>query len=174
MKRIIIILFLILPFYVFSQDAMTLSEVVEVPVVNKDELFIRARQWYNENFKSSKDVLQVSDKETGELLGKGIMDISYTYKYMGLKITQDQVSFQFNVWVKDGKFKYEMTNFIEKVFAFDLITTTDIHYKGKWGYNEDKINEIYGLMKQSVKDKAKLLLDDLKIKMSKTTKSSDW
>lgn len=37
----------------------------------KEEVFRRARRWWVNNYRSAKDVFQLVDKETGEIIGKG-------------------------------------------------------------------------------------------------------
>jgi len=178
MKNLIVILLVIFPFLVFSQEPLSYSETIEVSGVNKDELFIRGREWFNANFKSSKDVLQIADKESGELLGKGIMEVVCTYRYLGERKLTSVVNFQMNVWVKDGKFKYETTNFLvpgkSEDIDFGLITTSDETKKTFYGLNAKKMNEIYLSLKKGTEAKAKLMIEDLKLKMSKKSKSSDW
>lgn len=176
--KLIIILLVVFPFIVFSQEPLTFSEVIEVPNVNKDELFIRGREWFNGNFKSSKDVLQVADKESGELLGKGIMEVICFYKYMGERTFPADVNFQLNVWLKDGKYKYEMTNFTvpgnRQSIDFGLITTSDETQKTYPGFNAKKMNEMYLSIKNGTEVKAKLMIADLISKLNKSSKSTDW
>jgi len=43
----------------------------ETPGLSKAEVFRRARRWWVLTYKSAKDVLQLSDENTGELIGKG-------------------------------------------------------------------------------------------------------
>ncbi|MBV5313192.1 MAG: DUF4468 domain-containing protein [Prolixibacteraceae bacterium] len=178
--KLLIILLVVFPFIVFSQEPVTFSEVVEVSNVNKDELFIRGREWFNGHFKSSKDVLQVADKESGELLGKGIMEVIYTYKLMGEREASTDVNFQLNVWVKDGKFKYEMTNFFvsgsssKGSIGFGLITTSDETQVTYPGLSAKKINEMYLSIKNGTEVKAKLVIADLISKMNKNSKSTEW
>jgi len=175
MKPIFLILLMSVSIGSFSQEPLTYSEVVEVSGVNKDELFVRGREWFNENFKSSKDVLQVTDKDNGELLGKGIMEVTYTYRYLGERTITSDVGFQMNVWVKDGKYKYEMTNFSDNSnFEIGLITTLDETHKTFPSVSAKKMNEIYVALKIGTKDKAADLIDNLKSGMSKKAKSSDW
>lgn len=173
-----LILLIALPFFAISQEPLTFSEVIDVPGVDKNELFIRGREWFNENFKSAKDVLQIADKETGELAGKGVMEAIYVFRYMGERKFPTDVNFQMNVWVKDGKFKYEVTNFIvpssAKSIEFGLITTSSETDKTFPGYSSKKMNEMYLSIKEGTETKAKLLIEDLKMKMSKKSKSSDW
>lgn len=85
---------------------------------------------FNENFKSSKHVLQIEDKETGELAGKGTMEVQFIIKYLGERSYPSDVDFKMNVWVKDGRYKYQITDFIAKSndkqsLNFGLITTSD-------------------------------------------------
>ncbi len=176
--KLLLTFFLFFPLTILSQEALTLSEVIQVSNTDKNELFIRGREWFNNNFKSSKDVLQISDKETGELLGKGIMKVNYTWRYMGEKQSIIEVSFQMNIWVKDNRYKYELTNFntIEDGMNinFGLITIsneTNVKYSG---FNEKKLNEMYLSIKQGTITKANQLIKDLKHKMEQESSSSDW
>lgn len=80
------------------------TNVVEVPSANKDELFARARKWFALSYKSANDVVQLTDKESGELVGKGnftVVWLAYT-RYIGHTIS---------ISVKDNKFKYVINNF---------------------------------------------------------------
>ena len=178
MKNLLFVLLLFVSMISFAQEALIFTEAIEVPGINKDELFIRAREWFNENFKSSKDVLQIADKESGELSGKGFMEVGYMFHYLGERKFTTDVNFQTNVWVKDGKFKYEMSNFdaggSSSSIDFGLITTSDDTKKTFPGYSAKKMNEMYLSIKQGAIVKAKLLIEDLKLKMSKKSKSSDW
>ncbi|KAF5078477.1 hypothetical protein DSECCO2_140150 [anaerobic digester metagenome] len=174
----ILLLFSIFYLNVFSQEAIVYSEVVEVSDTDKDELFIRAREWFNETFNSSRDVLQISDKETGELSGKGLMKVNYTFNYMGKRNFSCDVRFQVSLWVRDGRYKYEFTNFFiegnDDSIEFGLVTTsneTNIIFKG---YSEKKLNEIYLSIKESIDARTKILIEDLNIKMKTKSKAVDW
>ena len=176
--RLILIFLIAFPFYSASQELLEYSEIIEVSNVNKNELFIRGREWFNENFKSAKDVLQITDKESGELSGKGIMEVHYVFKYMGKREFTSNVRFQMSVWVKEGKYKYEITNFYitgdNASIEFGLITTSNETNVKFPGYSAKKLNEMYLSIKQGAELKAKLLIENLKLKMSKKSKSSDW
>ncbi len=106
-------------------------------------LFERGREWFNDNFKSAKEVLQITDKENGELSGKGIMEIHYVFKYMGKREFTSNVRFQMSVWVKDGKYKYELKNFNipgdSESIAFGLITTSNETNVKFPGYSAKKL-----------------------------------
>ena len=79
------------------------SEVVNVDSVSASVLYGRAIEWANENFKSSKAVIQSADKATGVILCKGALHLSLP--------AEDWVFFSFNIAIKDGKYKYVFKDF---------------------------------------------------------------
>ncbi len=64
---------------------------------SKDQLYQRGRAWFNSSFKSSKDVLQIQDKETGELAGKGNLEATSSYYFFGKKTVIYPISFSVNL-----------------------------------------------------------------------------
>ena len=51
------------------------TEVVHVDSVSKNELYARAKLWLVDTYKSSINVIQLEDKENGEIIGKGFSEI---------------------------------------------------------------------------------------------------
>src|SRR4051812_34588515 len=113
MLRILLTTILFIPLIILAQSdtAISYSEVVE-SAAGKDQLFQRARQWYNETFSDSKQVLQIADKETGELSGQGFMLVPVKAKYWKSDNAFWQLAFTVNVWIKEGKYKYEFSNLL--------------------------------------------------------------
>src|SRR5687768_10177439 len=52
-------------------NRVTFSEVVKIENATKDELFTRAREWFAKTFVSAQNVLQMDDRVSGKLIGKG-------------------------------------------------------------------------------------------------------
>jgi len=121
----------------FPIDSLTgkikFSEVVYVDsLANKQELFSRAREWFSKSFKSSKSVIEFEDKEIGKIIGKGSfaiiseesMDDNEYIKNKGLvsKALRERkskgevgtVSFLISIYIKNGRYKYEITNLSHK------------------------------------------------------------
>lgn len=46
-------------------------ENVKIQGVSKDEIYKRVKLWFIDTYSSGKDVIQLDDKESGELIGKG-------------------------------------------------------------------------------------------------------
>lgn len=182
MKQIIFILLFFLPTLAYSQEPISFTEVVDVAGVDKKELFVRGREWFNENFKSLNDVLQINDKETGELVGKGYFVVSCVYTMMGKRVVPAGVYFQVSIWVKDGKYKYEFTNFnvpgshdmTTLMINLGYITSSDETDKKFPNVPKKRMNESYLSVKNSTISKCNLLIESLKLKMSNKAKSTEW
>lgn len=77
------------------------TDVVEVPGVSQGKLYLRAVEWFNQNFESSKAVIQAQDKEDGVFYGKSYFTYNGNHK----------IYFSVNISVKNGKFKYILKDF---------------------------------------------------------------
>lgn len=112
MKNILALFILAFPLSGFSQNtnpnSFEFTDVVHVDSVPKDELFMRARQWFSNSFNDSKSVLEISDKESGELQGKGNIKMILGNRADGI------MRFSVSIHLKDGKYRYSFFNFIHE------------------------------------------------------------
>lgn len=162
----------------FCGDPLIFTEVVKLDsTISKSELFSRARNFMSESFSNSKLVLDVQDKESGELIGNG--NYSFYSKFAG----DAQVRFQIKILVKDGRYKYEFSEFIHKgtcglnCVSYGLLTNDqECPYNIKCFLCGQKLNnkawnEITGAMNTQIN----ALIVKLKILMEKPISgSSDW
>ncbi|HSZ84625.1 MAG TPA: DUF4468 domain-containing protein [Puia sp.] len=139
--------------------AISCSGIINVDGVSKEELFIRARDWCSANLQS----LQIQDKETGELSAKGVTMGIITFRLLGTKKANASFNFNINIWVKDSRFMYSVTNIYNTAITYADKTTsarddlespigllyTSKHSKTKvFGLSQTKSDETY----QSAKD----------------------
>lgn len=92
------------------------TEVVEMPNVTKDALYSRAYEWFTKA--NPKNVIQMQDKESGKIVGEGQWD-AYEIKWniMGMRSgVPGSIHFTISIYLKDGKYKYEITNFRHEGF----------------------------------------------------------
>lgn len=172
--RLISLILVLLPLFTIGQDSIiSYSKIVEVPGVAKAELFTRARQWLNQTFVSSKEVLEIADKETGELSGKAYGKMMVTYKMMGTRSYESDCRMFINIFVKDGKYKYEMSNFetnvanTEKGRLSRLTSATSC--PDKWDMtSQKKMDEIWASAKDGAISMSKDLGKSLEAAMAKT------
>lgn len=91
-------------------NKITYTEVINVDSsLNRQELFSRAREWFAKTYKSSTNVIQMEDKENGEIVGKALMQ-AYC-KSLGSDRQCGFINYTISVYLKDGRFKYEITDF---------------------------------------------------------------
>lgn len=97
---------------VIEIKAYSLSSVITVKDVQKDILYSKSKQWLTVYYKSSKDVIQLDDKENGIIIGKG----NFVYHALGMTYASYEgwVNYTFKIQVKDGRLKFEIYDFIHE------------------------------------------------------------
>jgi hypothetical protein len=179
MKHILLIFFL-LPIVALSQKdtIVAYSGVIRIENVSKDELYQRARAWMADAFKNSKEVLQVQDKETGELIGNGIVESYIPYNNIaGKGDVGAWSSFKISIWVKDGRYKYEITDINNTSLSsptlegFGLLTSSQ-ESKVKWSMiRQSKMNEFLLKYRIGIDKKMESIISSLKNAMEIKPKS---
>lgn len=91
---------------------ITYSEVVQVPGASQAELYIRAKEWFVINFRNPASVIQVDEKQDGVLIGKAWQDNS-SFAMLSW-VTDSRLWYTVKITVKDGRYKYELSNFMEQ------------------------------------------------------------
>jgi Domain of unknown function (DUF4468) with TBP-like fold len=149
--------------------ALAYTETVNINGVAKDALFIRARDWFSNNLQR----LNIQDKETGELSGAGRLDGPITIHLLGARSGTATFTFLLNIWVKDGRYKYVITNInnadvngtnTNGVFG-PLYTSRHCMVKGL-GLSQSKLDEAYQSAKDGFDQEVKLLIAALKASMA--------
>jgi hypothetical protein len=108
MKKLFFAL-LLLPFFAHAQlpvkdGKVFYAEVINIDSADKSELYSRARKWFEHEYIAPKNVIQVEDKENGEMIGRGLFEFP-------VLSNQASVYYVINVAVKDNKYKYEVSSF---------------------------------------------------------------
>jgi hypothetical protein len=167
-----------------QQKPIEFTDVVKIDSTLKaDELYSRARGWFSGAFKSSNEVLQVNDKATGELIGKG--SLNYHAESGKINSAYGHIYFTVKVFVKDGRYKYDFTDFHHtgtpnragNSSDFGLITedsecpykvfTTSLSWK-KW--TEKNWQEIKNFIAQNIPN----LISDFNKAMMQPTSGNNW
>jgi hypothetical protein len=169
-----------------TDTAISFIEIVQVEGASKEQLFQRARVWFAENFKDSKSVLQISDKETGELFAKGSFTSHYKFRMTNRDWTNRGVYyFTLRVIVKDGRYKYSLTDInhfgdyndygnIVEGNKMGLITSATSTNKKISMVSPKKMNEVYVAVKESGINAANNTILNLKSAMVKNTVGDDF
>src|ERR1700754_3807169 len=94
MKKLLLLILFVSPFVTFAQETtelpqlpidsvtkqITYKAIVEVPGISANDIYSRAREWFATAFKSANSVLQMDDKISGKLIGKGVFTHNYIIK----------------------------------------------------------------------------------------------
>ncbi|MFN9496592.1 MAG: DUF4468 domain-containing protein [Bacteroidota bacterium] len=153
-----------------SNDTKIVSytSVIELAGISKDELFLRAQNFYKSNYKNSSQVIQSADAATGKIEGKAQFTTEKILKN-GVKAQADMIKYSINLMLKDGKYKYEITNINIQAASYKPIETyfseTDPLRDEHWGtlnQADEYFNNLVGLIKEAME------------KPSSVTKSEDW
>lgn len=160
-----------------AQSPVVYTDVVNVDGVTKEQLFIRTREWFNNTFKSAKDVFQILDKESGELAGKGSMTVHAVWQYLGKKTIYYLVDFSLSIRVKDSKYKYEIKNLNVSDYVsginFGLITSSDEYPERTPFVPKKKANNLWKDIKEDTDIHVKRLIASLYISL-KDGSASDF
>jgi len=104
---------LIFPTLIQGQDLLideqtgkyTKQAVIEIENKSKQVLYKKAVEWITLNYNSANDVVQLDDKENGEIIGKGSFRIP-------LYSINPVINHTITILVKDGRYKYLISDLI--------------------------------------------------------------
>lgn len=176
MKNILLII--TIAFFAFNAKAqeLTFSEVKTVDsTFTKDDLYLKTKMWFANTFKDAKEVIQLDDKENGIIIGKGSISIYHSQAVFAKQGDYTgYIRFTIKVQVKDGRYKYELYNFVHsgKTASFGLLTT-DNNCPVKismttQGWRDKSWNEI----KNKATYEAQSLINSLYVNLSKANINS--
>ncbi len=166
---------------VFGQSPLTYTEIVKVDSVSKSELYNRAKIWFATTYNSANDVIQMENKDEGEIIGRAIITYSPTV-YFASEQTRGVIKYTVKLFVKDGRYKYEITDFIHDPYgnkygksSMGLITTNDECPNPKpsakgWS------NKVWADIKALIEENMISLISSIKQGMTKKNESNndDW
>ena len=189
MKNLFLVLLLVVATNCFAQKDLALTSldtpvsyngIVNVNGVTKEELFIRGRDWFSNNL----HVLEIQDNQVGEISGKDIVEGKVTFRMLGSHNANATFNFNANIWVKDGRYMYRITNINNTAITYADATSTSRndfsapvgilytsdHSKAKvLGLSQTKSDETYQSAKKDFDKIAKDLIASLTSDMMKSS-----
>ncbi len=78
-------------------------EFVEEHTLNQGDAYDASLEWMAKNYGASKEVIQLQNKETGKIIGKGIGE----YWYDALQSLKVNYNYSLTITVRDNKAKFE-------------------------------------------------------------------
>jgi len=86
---------------------ITYEGVVAVPGVTQAALYARANAWIANTYRSANAVIEMQNKEAGQLIAKGLVPV--TIRSLGMANDGGVVRHTLTIYVKDNKYKYVLT-----------------------------------------------------------------
>ena len=86
-----------------AEADMSISEIIEVPDISQDDIYIRANAWFVETFINAESVIQFQDKDEGAIMGKYV-------HISGTSLGKATITQTVIVNVDDGKAKLIIKN----------------------------------------------------------------
>lgn len=90
-------------------------EVVELPNMNKNQIFNSSKIWIAKSFKSSNSVVQYEDAVTGTIVGKGNMQFPCQGTWNCMARKDDLLAFTIKVDTKDNKARISFNDMTVKI-----------------------------------------------------------
>ena len=178
MNKFFALLLIILSLYVKAQDSSLptdettkLISYTEVVTVNdsasKDELFSRTKSCFAHLFKSSKNVIQNEDKDSGIIIGKG--NIKAYARALGNDYDGGFVNFTITIACKDGRYKYVITDFVHEGTGSKMPSGGNLENESARTWT----NKQWKTMKSQIDTEIKNLISLIKSEMDKPTPQNE-
>ena len=160
----------------FSQEFLSWSAVDTISK-SKDILYSDAKNLIATNWKSSKSVIQLDDKENGQIMIKGVVKQNITS--LGFTLPGNvYYNYTINFLFKDNKFKITLNNVgyesetLGRGWGNYLINTPQPEYPGAkvCGMQKKDYNKLIERLKNDLQGLFDLCVAELK----KETKNDDW
>lgn len=183
MKNIILILTLLVGIICSAQsDKLNYSDVIKVDGVSKNELYDRAMNWFANSFRNANNVIQLTDKENGQITAKALFVYNPNF-FVGSGPVKGYIRYTVSVYLKDGRYKYEITDFTHEPSNSPNaksvgIITNDLEYPGKEkrAANQKWMNNTWQDINKQIEANITPIVASLKDGMNKATesKNEDW
>jgi len=184
MKRtilILIILFKLSNQNSFSQDILpidkesgkiTFTEIIKIDNADAKALYNKAKIWFVHSFNSAQNVIQLDDKESGKIIGKGLFRVVSSVIVKG---DIGVVKFTVEIVVKDGRYKYTFTDFWHEASFSNVTTPGDLRLSKPGGGLLSMGRGNWNGIKQQTKEQVSEMIVSLKKAMaSSQSKEDTW
>ena len=176
MRNIItIILFQLFILSTYAQEPLSFEKVIKADSIDKNVLFVAINEWFTTNYSSSKDVIQMSDKEQGVIIGKGNSKFIHTPSKFSLTRYGGVIHHTVKCYVKDNRYKVIVQDFNHEDVSVDyyngspveatdfgLITHAELYVEK--GLYKNYINEAWEQLKAQSFDFANDVFEGLEEK----------
>jgi hypothetical protein len=138
--------------------------VVDTPGATQVQLYSRAYEWVAKNYNSAQKVIQMQDKDAGKLIVKGRTTAYFKGHEFGW------ITHTLSIYVKDGKYKYDITDFKHDSDAFSYGNFEQVEPTYIPGAAKGTAKKTWDEMKRSTNTEMKATIASLQAAMTAKTK----
>lgn len=115
-----------------EKNEIVFSEVLTIEDISKQNLYLKGKEFFVNNFKSANHVIQMDSKEDGIIIGKGFNTIHIIQNKISVPVN---LNFTIKVEFKDNRYRYEIygLNYESKLAKFSaeylFSKAKDVEYK---------------------------------------------
>jgi hypothetical protein len=146
------------------------SKVVPMDSIDKNELYLRALSWANSNYKNPTDVIREKDPTAGKIVCKHRFKITDPPNKDGFEKDAGLVMYTLTIQVKDGRYKYELSEINWKQLSYYPIE--------RWmDTNAAGYDKVYDYYLKQTDETVKKVLYNLESSMTistKKVKKDEW
>ena len=151
-----------------SVGLVTYEEVVDLPGFTKAQLYEQTGKWADEYFTNPTRVIKEREPEKGKYTGKHQFHV-YSEDKRGNRTKTDLIKFTFKIWLKDGKYRYKISEFnVEKTSYYAI---------ERWLTNEHLSNKLVMGYLNQINDEILKMIESLHEGLKKTeveVDEDDW
>lgn len=179
-KLLLLIPLIVVSLFANAQDRLTFDKVIQVEEIDKDNIYLGLKEWFALNFVSSKNVIELEDKEAGIIIGN--TNVNYSKGSFTYACYKGWLNYTIKVQCKDGRFKVDVTNFRHQIqkgnsesCELGILTTAD--ESGRKGMEKKYHNNVWKDLKEKSEEEANKifdLLENVDFKNISDSSSEDW
>ncbi len=189
MRKLFLVLLSIMPILSYGQlidelpkdekGKLSFNEVIQLETFKQNQLFLNSKQFFADAFKSANEVIQMDDKESGIIIGKGFIDISAKMLTSTFPV---KMWYTIKIQSKDGRYKYEIYDIcFENYPSYYVLpdgssksqTAEEMFDKNKFYKNNGQPKTQYQNFKTQMIEKITILKSMIIDAMKKTINSGD-
>ena len=178
-NNLLAIILLFLTITLKAQEPLSFENVIQSDsTLSEENLYNRGHNWVVSIFKNPQKVIQLNDKDGGQIVCKG--NFEYNQKkfiWGGSETSKGHINFTIKLFFKDGRYKYIFTDFIHDTLkngnSFGVITT-EVEYLGKMSLTSKKWRKrIWDDIKEQIELNVKIIEASLLEEMTKKSELED-
>lgn len=105
---------------------ITFSEVVQLDSVSSSEIYLRAKTYFVNHFRSAKEVIQLDDKEASIVVGRGWQNIHIEVTLLTTTSTPVQMWYKIKIQGKSSRYKYEIYDIEFTSYTSEYASSTTV------------------------------------------------